>query len=284
VTFRRIAASAALCALGALCVAACGSDVPAPRSRPKIVVLARDDSFVVPSLLPSGWVDITLNNAGRHIHELAFVKLGGMSFAEFEQRAAREDFEDLPPDTVFVGGPGNAGPGTLSPASVELAPGAYGVACFVRDPGDERSHAAKGMVASVEVEPSVLTSDAAPTAESGTIELRDSDFVLPPGFKGAGTVAVTNASNQVHGISIFKVAPGRGIGDVRNYLLAQGAAPRGRAPFQSVGGVAALGPGRTAFVPLLLGPGEYVLADLLRDPATGATYARQGMIEAISIS
>jgi hypothetical protein len=284
VTLRRIAATIALAVLGSLVLAGCGSDDDAERARPTIVAVARDDTFTMPSLLPSGWVDVTLKNNGRHIHQLAFAKLGSMSFAEFRQRAARDDFRDIPPDTVFVGGPGNVAPERSVTASLELEPGAYGVACFVHDPGDTRSHAAKGMVARVEVQPSVLTSEAIPAAEAGTIVMQEFGFELPPDFQGGGTVAVRNAGSQVHELSIFEVASGSGIGDARNYLLARGGRPRGAAPFDAVGGVAALGPGRVAYVPLLLSPGEYVIADLLPDPATGAIHAREGMIETITIS
>ncbi len=239
-------------------LAACGSDDHARenRARPKIVVVAREDGFAVPSTLPSGWVDVTLENAGLREHQIAFVELGSLPYAKFKGGAAVGDFSALPADTVFAGGPGAVAPGQSLTASIHLDPGAYAVACFVRDPGGRELHAAEGMVASVEVEPSALSVGSVPSG-ADTIEVRDFDFDLAPTFHGAGTIAITNTGRQVHEVRIYRLARNKGITDARQYLLTPaGRQPSGPPPISAVGGASAFEPAANPVRAHVVEPGD----------------------------
>jgi hypothetical protein len=276
----------ALAAVTSLLIAACGSDQPTTRARPKVFVEAHDDSLVVPSVLPSGWADIAIGNVSLRDHEVAFVKLGALPYSEFKTAAARGDVRSFGPDTVFAGGPANVATGKLVNASVHLEPGAYGVACLFRDPGKNTTHAADGMVAQVDVQPSALTTEATPLADGGTIAISDEDFTIPADFRGVGRVAVTNVGTRPHEALIYKVAARKTINDVRNYLLpARARRPNVRAPFASIGGFSAIGPKQTVYAQILLAPGTYVIVDLLAGPDNGSPpNARDVLIKAITIS
>jgi hypothetical protein len=122
-----------------------------------VTIEARDFAFVLPDQMPAGWVDVSLLNASDQDHQIAFVKLGSLSFAKFKRAASTLNFKGLPADTVFVGGPNGVAPLQKLTVTVHLEPGTYGVVCFLPDPKDGKSHAAKGMVGQVEVTPNIFT-------------------------------------------------------------------------------------------------------------------------------
>ena len=86
-------------------LAACGSSrsgsrggtpsTPAAKTRPHVTIDARDFAYTLPDSIPSGWVDVTLHNSGKVGHQIAFAKLGSVSFAAFEKAASATDLLSL---------------------------------------------------------------------------------------------------------------------------------------------------------------------------------------------
>lgn len=281
---------------GALLLAACGSSskssnsnsggattTTAPAARPHVTIKASEYAFVLPSSMPSGWVDVTLQNTGKTGHQIAFTKLGSMSYAAYKAAVSTTNMKAFADTSVFVGGPNNVEPGQSVTATIHLEPGQYGVACFI-PADDNKPHAAHGMVGQVTVATTPESTETAPTANAGTITTSEFTFVVSPQFTGNGTVAFTNAGTQVHEVIVMKENPGKTADEVKSYLLAQ-TPPPGPPPFTAAGGVVGIGHGQTAYQEMNLAPGKYVLVCFFPDPNKGdIPHALEGMFKEITVS
>lgn len=266
-----------------------GKDAQTTSARPVVNVDAKEFAFTMPDHLPSGWVDVALHNSGKQEHQIAFIKLGSMTLDQFKARLPKSDLTNLPPDTVFVGGPNSAGPGQTVTASVHLDPGAYAVACFIPDfAGDQKAHALHGMLKQVTVAATPQSVEQAPTTDGGTIQLSEFTFVVPPGFKGQGTVKIETVGTQVHELIIYRILPGKTFDEVKNYILgaASGKSPSGAPPFDDVGGVVGLGPHQTNYQKMSLAPGKYALLCFMPDTSVkdGLPHALKGMAQELDIA
>lgn len=257
----------------------------APKLHPKVTIIARDDTFTLPARIPSGYVDVTLDNRGKEDHHAQLVKLGSMTFAQFKALAAKTDIGKVKPGAVFVGGPNDAAAGKSTTATLKLDPGAYAVVCLI--PGaDGKPHAAKGMIGEVRVVRTAASSDTAPVANS-TIVLGDFSFTLPSGFTGKGTVDISNQGNQIHELNLFKLMPGKTVADAKKFLFVPpgSPAPAGPEPLTEVTGVVGLTPQQHAWLNLDLTPGNYLLVCFFPDPTKGGLpHALEGMIKEFTIT
>jgi hypothetical protein len=259
------------------------ASVTAPLSRPKVTIIAKDFSFLMPSQIPSGYVDITLQNQGKADHQAQFVNLGSMTLDEFKADAVKTDIGAVKPGTIFVGGPNDAASNKATTATVKLDPGSYAVVCFI--PGaDGKPHAAQGMISQVQVVKMATSVETAPTAAS-TIILGDFSFTLPAGFTGKGLVEVSNQGTEVHELNLFKLAPGVTEAQAKTALLAQGPPPAGPPPFTEIVGTTGLTPQQHAWLSMNLAPGNYLLVCFFPDPKKGnIPHILEGMIKEFTIS
>ncbi|MDQ1461045.1 MAG: hypothetical protein QOI08_2529, partial [Actinomycetota bacterium] len=167
-------------AVALLALAGCGSSskpsssgngsstTTAAKSRPHVTIEAKDFAYTLPASMPSGWVDVTLHNSGKTGHQIAFSKLGTMSFTAFKAAAITTDVKKLA-DVQWVGGPNNADPGGSVTATIHLEPGTYGVACYIPADSDGKTHAEHGMIGQVTVAQSPDSVEDAPRVDGGTI-------------------------------------------------------------------------------------------------------------------
>jgi len=278
---------AAVLVLAVALLAGCGGSkkkVAPQKARPQVTIEARNFSFVLPDQMPSGWVDVTLHDASADVHQIAFVKLGSLTFAKFKKAASTNNFKGFPADTVWVGGPNNVAPLKSLTATVHLEPGTYGVACFIPDDKDGKAHAAKGMVGQVEVIPTIYSLEEAPVASGGKIDMTEFSFTVDPALK-PGTVAFTNAGTQVHEAAIFTLAPGKTLADLKQALFAAPGSKRPSIPPATpVGGVVGVGPRQTVYEPLILQAGKHVLVCFFPDAAKKNTpHALEGMIKEFTV-
>ncbi len=224
-----------------------------------------------------------MHNTGKTGHQIAFVKLGSMTYDQFKTAVSTTNVKAFPDTSVWVGGPNNVDPGGSVTATVHLEPGQYGVACVI--PADDgKPHAAHGMVGQVTVASTPESTETAPTATAGTITTSEFTFVVPSDFTGNGMVAFTNAGTQVHEAIVMKENPGKTAADVKSYLLAQ-TPPPGPPPFTTAGGVVGIGHGQTVYQQMALTPGKYVLVCFFPDPNKGdIPHALEGMFNEITVS
>lgn len=259
-----------------------------PKARPKIAIVAHDYSFTAPATIPSGYVDVSIENKGKEDHQVQFVKLGSMSLDAFKAAAIKTDIGAVQKSTVFVGGPNVASAGKTTTATVKLDPGKYALVCFIPANSDGKPHAAHGMITSVDVA-RTADSDNTPPAAASTITLGDFSFTLPAGFTGQGVVDISNQGSEVHEMGIFKLKPGKTLKEAKAFLLTPPGTPppSGPPPFTGVpgiGGVTGLTPLQHAWLDLKLTPGHYMLICFFPDPKKGdIPHALEGMIKEFTI-
>jgi hypothetical protein len=255
---------------------------------PKVAITAADYTFAMPAEIPAGYVDVTLSNTGKESHQVGFVKLGSMTFAQFKAAAAKTNVAAIKPGTIFLGGPNGADPGQKTSAVVKLDPGNYAVVCFIPANSDGKPHAAHGMVGEVKVASTGASSESAPKSAS-TITLGDFSFTLAPGFSGKGPIDVSNQGTQIHEMIIVKLSPGKTVNDAKKFFLTPPGTPppSGPPPFTSIpgiGGITGLSPQQHAWLDVNLTPGKYVLICFFPDPQKGGIpHALEGMVKEFSI-
>jgi uncharacterized cupredoxin-like copper-binding protein len=285
-------------AIALIALAGCGSSsksnasgdntttTSATKARPHVTIDAKDFAYTLPASMPSGWVDVTLHNSGKTGHQIAFAKLGTVSFAAFKAAAVTTDVKKLA-DVQFVGGPNNVDPGGSVTATIHLEPGTYGVACFIPADSDGKTHAEHGMIGQVTVTQSPDSVDTAPQVDGGTITLSEFTFQTDASFTGTGTVAIKNVGTQLHEAIIVKEAEGATFEKVKAFFLTPPGTPppSGPPPFTSAGGIVGLGPNQTMYQTMALTPGKYVMLCFFPDPTKGnQPHALEGMVKEFTIS
>jgi len=272
-----------------LSISSAGASAPVKKKIPptlnKLAIVASEYTFRAPSTTPAGWTAITITNKGAIAHQAQLARLNpGVTFAQLQAAAAKtpDGIGALALITLF-GGPNNVGPGKSVTAISKLVPGDYVIVCVIPD-ADGKAHLNKGMTKQLSVKQSKVRTKE-PKA-IGTITENDFSYTLPAGFTGKGMFKVTNAGQQPHELIIERVADGKTFADVKKFILSPpgSAAPAPPYPAEEAGGVVGIPPGGTAYVPLDLAPGQYVLTCFFPDPAKGGLpHAIEGMYSEITI-
>jgi uncharacterized cupredoxin-like copper-binding protein len=114
-----------------------------------VVMKLMDYDFELSKPLTAGRHTIRIENAGPQEHEVAIVKLGAgkepMDFAKWGEKQVGKA-----PGTLH-GGVSGIMPGDKAFVEVDLAPGEYGLICFVPDSKDGKGHYHHGMAKKVTV-------------------------------------------------------------------------------------------------------------------------------------
>jgi uncharacterized cupredoxin-like copper-binding protein len=114
-----------------------------------VVMKLLDYDFELSAPLTAGRHTIRIENAGPQEHELVIVKLESgkepMDFAKWGEKQVGKA-----PGTLH-GGVSGIMPGDKAFVEVDLAPGEYGLICFVPDTKDGKGHHHHGMVKKVTV-------------------------------------------------------------------------------------------------------------------------------------
>jgi uncharacterized cupredoxin-like copper-binding protein len=115
----------------------------------EVVMKLVDYDFELSKPLTAGRYTIRIENAGSQEHEVAIVKLDSgkepMDFARWGEKQVGK-----PPGTLH-GGVSGIMPGDTAFVEVDLAPGEYGLICFVPDSKDGKGHYHHGMAKKVTV-------------------------------------------------------------------------------------------------------------------------------------
>ncbi len=160
---------------------------------------------------------------------------------------------------------------------VEVAPGAHVMAC-VRRGADGHRHGSTGGSKTIVVVSSAPADTARAPAPSQ--ELAMVDFAYPGSERwdvGVRMLRVENRGHHEHQVRIARLRPGV---TLRQWLEAEDAP----GVDSTVAGVARLGPGATAYLPVELAVGSYVLYCLITDPATDKPHVELGMFKAIEVT
>jgi hypothetical protein len=110
-----------------------------------------DYSFTSSRPLMAGPRTILVENTGAQPHELVLLRLApGKTVEDFGKWATTGGMQG-PPPAMPLGGVGVIDPGGQGVFSAELAPGDYGLICFVPDAKDGKLHLMHGMIKQIKV-------------------------------------------------------------------------------------------------------------------------------------
>jgi hypothetical protein len=179
---------------------------------------------------------------------------------------------------VWTGGVNGVEPGATEVATANLQPGRYIVLCFIPTPGEHgKSHVEMGMVDELEVVDA--GSAAAEPPAVATIELSDYAIAIPERFTG-GVTEVLNNGSENHEVILMRFHEGKSLADLGAW--SQSGMPAER-PFDYVGGLGTLAPGRRGWTTLTLEPGDYVALCVIRN-AEGHAHVDLGMLTPFTVT
>lgn len=259
-----------------VCAASCRADMPA--SNPDnidIAVIVRDGNIAAPDSVDPGWRRLRVQEDGAGHIVVLFRLSGDRSDSNITAFLAELDTASATPrNAVAMGGPEVGDSGDVI---VQLEPGFYVLGC-VRRGKDNHRHASAGemkVIAVRNIEPDAAHS----TAPAATAEVRLVDFAFVGPDKwaaGSQMLRVENSGAQDHQLRLVRLRDGS---SVKEWLEAEDP----RAHGEAVVGVARLGPGQVAYLPMSLDSGNYVATCLVQDPRTKTAHIEMGMFRAIQV-
>jgi hypothetical protein len=247
---------------------------------PEITIDAADYSYSAPETVSAGWVRVNLTNSGQEPHHVQFLRLNdGVTVEQFEEALTQGEGPALGL-TKQVGGVGAIAPTMSAHAVLNLPAGNYVILCFIPSPTDGAPHHAKGMIKSLTVQPASETAASEPTADL-TVHLMDYTFDLPESLPaGQTTLKVINDGPEPHELNLLRLAEGKTLEDVVQFLSAPGGPP----PFTPIGGMNGLDVGLSGYAEIFLQPGTYVAICNIPSPkAEGHPHSTLGMIKQFTV-
>jgi hypothetical protein len=265
------AAGAAL-ALG--CVAK--AELPAHPPMREMLVKAGDFQFAASDTIESGYIRIRMENVGQELHHMQLIRLeNGLTREEVLAHAGRGEL--VFPGLKFVGGPSVPGSSKASEVVLDLTPGQYLMVCYMTS-GKVR-HLLMGMARELTVIPS-KGPGAAPPLEDERMILRSYAFDVDSALKpGRHTIRVENSSDEPHEVDIARIPEGGSVEQIMAWLQK----PANPPPFDPVGGTMVLSRGESAYVPIDLAAGRYVLLCFVPDAKDGLPHVAHGMVKVITV-
>ena len=272
--------------LAAALVASTATARPTPPSLgdlPELAIVTHDFRFDAPESIPAGLTRVRLRNEGKEHHHAQIVRLGpGVTIPKLLE-AIGKSVASLPAGTKFVGGPNVPAKGGVSEVVLTLEPGQYALICFVSGE-DHVAHLAKGMTRLLTVTPQqfvVAKSKPRQPVEDIRMTLHDYAFELPPAIKaGRHTIRVENTAAQPHEVLIAKLAPGKSMPDLMQWMKTRD----GEMPGEQIGGTVGLSTGEVNFVNVDLTAGEYILICFVPDAKDNKSHFSHGMIRQFTVS
>lgn len=249
-------------------------------SIPELSIDAMDFSYTAPETINAGWVRVKLSNSGKEPHHVQLLRLNeGVTLEQFQEALKQGEGPALAL-VKEMGGVGAIAPGGSAQAVINLTDGEYVILCFVPSPSDHVAHLAKGMIKSLMVRAASGTQAQEPMADL-TVTMKDFLFDLPEILPaGPRTIKVVNNGPESHELNLLRLAEGKTIEDVNQYL----AAPDGPPPFIPVGGINGLGAGLSGYIEFDFQPGTYIAICNIPSPhAEGHPHFTLGMIKQFTV-
>ena len=275
--------------IATIIVAACGAQSSSPSGNttttnpqqeiPKITIKAMDFSFAQPQTVPAGLVDLTFVNNGAQPHMIQIARINNGNFSDFQATLNKDP--NSPVNTAkFFGGVNTIDPGQKQEVILNLQQGEYATICFFAG-SDNVPHYMKGMINHFTVTGSSSGSQGQPQSD-GDVVLKDYTFVLPSDIPaGPATLKITNQGPSQHEMDLVKLAQGKSLQDLKNYLNSTN--PNIPPPADFVGGMGALAPGNSGWLKLNLQPGNYATLCFVPDAKTGKPHYMFGMMTQFTV-
>jgi len=251
---------------------------------PEFIVQVNGDTYNLPvTTVPAGRTLVRLENVGEESWHGFLLQLpDGVTNEQIAVDLGPE--AEVPPpwlfEAVFPGFPGEALPGQITLALVDLVPGRYLIL------GDTVQ---TFEVVSETSWPTAITESDAPTV-AGTVELFDFNFTFPSAATAGQQVwSVTNTGEHPHELLLARSAVPITVDQMMSLLMdeSEDATPTASGPtwddLEPVGGMGWLSPGVTAWTEVDLTPGTYVALCFVFDPTNGLSHAEMGMIAVFTV-
>jgi uncharacterized cupredoxin-like copper-binding protein len=252
----------------------------APTSIPEITIDAADFTYAAPESISAGWVRVKFTNSGKEPHHIEFLRLNDDVTFEGFQEAMRNGPGSEMTVSKLMGGVGAIAPNGSAQVVLNLPAGNYVLICFVPSPSDNVPHLAKGMIKTLTVQESTTAAAKEPIADL-TVTMKDFLFDLPETLPaGPRTIKVINNGPEPHELNLLRLAEGKTLEDVNQFL----AAPNGPPPFVPVGGINGLDAGLSGYIEFDFEPGTYVAICYIPSPhAEGHPHFTLGMVKQIAV-
>jgi uncharacterized cupredoxin-like copper-binding protein len=250
---------------------------------PELTIVTHDFRFDAPDSVTAGLTRIRLRNEGQEYHHAQIVRLGtGVTIPKLLE-ALGKSVASLPAGTKFVGGPNVPAKGRTSEVVLTLEPGQYALICFVA--GDDHvAHLKKGMTRLLTVTPpQYVVAKSKPRSPEADVRmtLHDYAFDLPAVIPaGRHTIRVENAAAQPHEALLAKLAPGKSLADLLQWIKTRD----GAMPGEQIGGTVGLSTGEVNFLNVDLTAGEYILICFVPDAKDNKSHFLYGMIRQFTVS
>jgi hypothetical protein len=246
-----------------------------PAQQPDLLVSVATGKVTAPDSIGSGWTRVRVEEDGSG-HILVLFRLPERA-TDADVRAfvaALDTARATPRPAVALGGPEIGDTGVVV---IELTAGRYVLGCVRRGTNGHR-HTSDGEAKTMTVTktPRSPGSSAAPRA---TQDVRMVDFAYVGAERwpaGSHMLRVENRGQQDHQLRLVRLRAGSTLKDWVN-------APNPGRHGIPVAGVARMGSGQIAYLPVDLPRGTYVLHCLVPDVASGRPHAELGMFRAIQV-
>ena len=277
--------SSASALVALIVVAACG-ERDAPKADPvaeepaapvvePVLVRVGAGSITAPDTVAPGWRLVRVEEDGAGHIPVIFLLQDSASTADTSifLRELDESVE-TPGQALALGGPEVGDSGEVF---IHFTPGRYLLGCVSRGEDGHR-HATTGEARMIVVPdaPPAAGAYAAPEA-SYLVRMIDFAYMGPEQWEaGPQVLRVDNAGQQDHQVRIARLKEGA---TMRDWLYAE--EPNDHAT--NIAGVARMGSGVVAYLPVDLPPGEYVIYCLVPDKDSGKPHVMMGMLRAIHV-
>lgn len=244
-----------------------------PSSTEELFVSVRNGEVTAPDSASAGWTRLTVAEDGNGHVVVAFRLPSGSDITAF--LAALDTTPVTPLPGLALGGPEIGDSGAVF---IELTPERYVLACVSRG-ADGHRHALGGEAKVLTVVASPELPQAPPEPRS-TAQVRMVDFAYvgaerwPP---GSHVIRVENTGKQDHQMRINRLPSGATLSDWWN-------AEKPNEFAQPIAGVARMGSGTVAYLPVELLPGSYAIYCLIADPASDKMHVELGMMREIHVT
>jgi hypothetical protein len=257
-------------------LAACvGKEVARDSDPADVLVSVRRGAIEAPDSIGPGWRRVTVREDGGE-HIVVIFRLSATA-SDAEIASFLEALDTLP--TTPQPGVATDGPeiGDVGDVIVRFIPGRYVLGC-VRRGADDHRHASTGEAKPLLVMASSADSMAAAPPRA-TQEVRMADFAYPGSEKwaaGSHMLRIENTGRQDHQMRLVRLRNGS---SMKQWMTAEDPNAHGT----PVAGMARMGPGEVAYLPVELSAGVYVAFCLVTDPATGRPHVELGMLRSIRV-
>ncbi len=223
--------------------------------------------------------EVSLRNADTGQHALHLIRLrDGVALAQFENTLRSGDMAAFGKIVTWYGGVNSVPPGQSWSMSVKLAAGEYALVDSGQRADGSPNFAHPGFIQSLRVAGDPAT--ASPPAANVSVDQVDFAFHMPARLPRDATLEVTNTGAQPHEMDFLLLDPGV---TVRQAL--QALAHHQEPPGKEIDVLTALSPGLTAWVPLHLAPGTYLVVSFFPDVAHGGIpQVAEGMAGSFTVS